>query len=74
VCVCARARECVNARISYLDVPVYVKHDVVELEVAVDNFPPVQKQEPACDLCSVELRSVLFEPTGLLDLEQKVSP
>ena len=82
-------RSLAQTKVSYLDVPLHVEHDVVQLEVPVDDPVLMQEHDRGADLGSVEsvhhkldtrpgelnLRSEgLLELAVLLDVEHEVAP
>lgn len=43
-----------HAEVSYLDVPVLIQQNVVQLQISVDDVSAVQVEQPYCDLCGVK--------------------
>ena len=48
-----------------LDVALLCQHDVVQLQVPVDDALAVQEQEAQADLCIIETHSILRKPSLL---------
>ena len=59
--------------IENLDVTIGVQHDIVKLEIAVNDTALVQEQQSQDDFCRVKTRARLVELPGLLDLEHEIA-